>query len=314
MTLRNLTVAVIASGITVGAAFTPLVRLLLLADIGHCGHGLDALGCAVFSVYATLLVAVLISGLLLGVLLKTFAVPTPWVIGFLAAANVGAAWWLIRSIHLSPSIVFPVCFSLFALLHFWICQRLLHTMRSMGTGLAIVIASFGILTPFGNKYDSAQFRRQQVKETQDIGFKLYAPTFLPSGYRLYSAAPHTRVAYANYYELTYLYGHNDPGDPPPFTIYQFKRPAEYHPPEHCGELFPISKGEITQPCQLLDESESNKIYYAEEPRLGLYGWFMAKDDILVTMQAVTGKVDRGVFIHVLRSLHEVSPENLAAMK
>ena len=172
MTLRNPTVAVIASGIIVGAAFTSLVRLLRLADIGHCGDGLDALGCVVFSVYATLLVAVLISGLLLGVLLKTFAVQTPWVIGFLAAANVGAAWWLIRplieSIPLSPSIVFAVCFSLFALLHFWICQRLRHTMRSMGAGLAIVIASFGILTPLGNKYDVAQFRRQQLKETQGM--------------------------------------------------------------------------------------------------------------------------------------------------
>lgn len=275
------------AGAAAGATLAILGRWFTNVDLLNCGTGLDALGCAIASFGLNVLLVLAAAGLVNYVVLRAQRVGSALPIAGLSLLMLAAWWFLIEPITGGRGIrMLPLAATLIlANLLFDALLRWLPASRVTIPLLAVAVVAAGFpLAGIGSRIDRARYQRDQDSLIQSAGFTTYVTAFVPRGYVRTFVTVHPRYPGSeSYSEAQYLYGHNNPGEPGPFTIVSAHAPASYAPPTNCGTARPFS--DRTVPCTEVGRSAASAPIYWDGARgtnVGVY--FVKLGDTLVTIE------------------------------
>jgi hypothetical protein len=170
----------------------------------------------------------------------------------------------------------------------------------------VLAASFFPLSAAGNNIDRARYNRDQARAVADAPYGTYEAGYVPSGYRRYNRTVHPGVGDTpTYSEVTYLHGHNNPGDPGPFTIISTRTPASYAPPGDCGYARPFPmEDSIPAPCPEIGRTSAGVAVYWDGGRnsnIGVY--FLRIDDTRIAIETdIHDGVQRDQMLQIIDGL------------
>ncbi len=137
---------------------------------------------------------------------------------------------------------------------------------------------------------------------------VYSPSKAPDGYRQYSASsmadnPSFEAAHV---ELEYIYKNNDLGDPPPFTIREFRTYPGYKPPKDCGDFEPLHDPIYHQACSAIGKAPGGQpIYFMAISGTNEEAAYALMGSTLVTVQTTSGnQLDPAGYLTIFGSLQK----------
>lgn len=180
--------------------------------------------------------------------------------------------------------------------------------------IAVVVAILAIIGSMhlGDKASVQQYEEERQTKIENYDFSLYRPTYIPTGYRVYSVSPSYDNDPAAYLDVNYLYGSNDIGDPSPFHIYIFNSSWErFKPPTDCGPEYPNDILTFDFPCVEIGETpEGNKIYHHDSNFSNQYNTYVEIEDSIVVLATNSKHFTDSDLVKIMSSLKPTTAKEL----
>ncbi|MES2971184.1 MAG: hypothetical protein V4702_02600 [Patescibacteria group bacterium] len=283
---------------------------------GVCDNvqGWDGLGCSLYGLYIGRVIAGVSLIVLSIALLKRFVIDSRHVATLITiplVAFIAAAVFSNGLDYVSPDFpydltgyvllfilgtIFISVLVLLAILFFSYTNKISRTAGYVAC--ILLVPTIYNLTQFvSTSFRSSQLIQEQKEELSNLSFKVYQPTYIPSGYYLSTglAGPGLRPggliytekgerelpisSYYNFwYKSTFTYG-GDSRQPENFQLYEYEASTDYNPPRDCGGTMTIIQtagrtaggadtyGDKDHPCELVGKAVSGCDVYYEE-----YSW------------------------------------------
>lgn len=287
---RDVVALALAAAVSAAAlwAVSPVLVGLTTAD---CGEGLDGLGCAIVGVYAGLVGALAVAGVLGGVVLRWRRVHRPVLVGVFGACGVAASWFLIRALTDGvPGTVIAlfvaflvwnvVFYALFVLTK-------LPVVAAAAAAIALVVVGYVALSPVGNAVDQRRSEQREQEAVEQAGFPVYATDRPPAGFRFHGGSLYDGDGYTmkTHYEASYLHGTNDGSGPPPLQVSSFEVTPYFKPPDDCGHDKPgYEPWPSAVPCVNVGTTPNGRtVWFADSESSNVRAWYTLIDDVQVTI-------------------------------